>query len=132
MSKHTEAIREALQAGPTRGEWRASGGFNEWTVSSDHSVAGKPCISGRQYVASCFRVLKKDTPEYAAMFKANAEYIAACNPVNVAALLEERDALLEALRAIVKSLSEQDDEGLIEHAQQMVNARAAIAKANGK
>ena len=47
-------------------------------------------------------------------------------------LVAERDALLEALRAIVKSLSEQDDEGLIEHAQQMVNARAAIAEATGE
>ncbi|MCR4301931.1 MAG: hypothetical protein NUV51_10000 [Sulfuricaulis sp.] len=127
MSQHTEAIREALKAGPTRGEWRASGGFNEWTVSSDHSVAGKPCISGRQYVASCFRVSKKDTPEYAAMFKANAEYIAACNPVNVAALLAERDALLEALQhmqwcsACAEGLWGDCDEGR--------TALAAIAKA---
>ena len=40
--------------------------------------------------------------------------------------------LLEALKSIVKSLSDQDDEGLIEHAQQMINARAAIAKAQGE
>ena len=40
--------------------------------------------------------------------------------------------LLEALKAIVKSLADQDDEGLIEHAQQMVDARAAIAKATGE
>jgi hypothetical protein len=40
--------------------------------------------------------------------------------------------LLEALQAIVKSLADQDDEGLIEHAQQMIDARAAIAKATGK
>jgi hypothetical protein len=39
--------------------------------------------------------------------------------------------LLEALKAIVKSLDDQDDEGLIEHAQQMIDARAAIAKATG-
>jgi len=32
----------------------------------------------------------------------------------------------EALAAIVKSLSDQDDEGLIEHAQQMIDARAAL------
>ena len=37
--------------------------------------------------------------------------------------------LLDALKAIVKSLAEQDDEGLIEHAQQMIDARAAISKA---
>ena len=40
--------------------------------------------------------------------------------------------LLEALQAIVKSLADQDDEGLIEHAQQMIDARAAIAKATGE
>ncbi len=39
--------------------------------------------------------------------------------------------LLEALQAIVKTLADQDDEGLIEHAQQMIDARAAIAKAKG-
>lgn len=37
--------------------------------------------------------------------------------------------LLSALTAIVQSLADQDDEGMIEHAQQMINARAAIAKA---
>lgn len=39
--------------------------------------------------------------------------------------------LLDALKAIVKSLADQDDEGLIEHAQQMIDARTAIAKATG-
>lgn len=39
--------------------------------------------------------------------------------------------LLKALTAIVKSLSDHDDEGMIEHAQQMIDARAAIAKATG-
>jgi hypothetical protein len=50
------------------------------------------------------------------------------------ALAESRAAvpdLLEALQAIVKSLSDQDDEGMIEHAQPMIDARAAIAKATG-
>ncbi len=42
--------------------------------------------------------------------------------------LNQRDELLAALKAIVKSLADQDDEGLIEHAQQMIDARAAIAK----
>ena len=37
--------------------------------------------------------------------------------------------LLEALRTIVKSLSDQDDEGMIEHAEPMIRARAAIQKA---
>lgn len=48
-----------------------------------------------------------------------------------ARLIAAAPALLEALQAIVKSLSDQDEEGLIEHAEQMVAARAAIARATG-
>jgi hypothetical protein len=45
--------------------------------------------------------------------------------------LNQRDQLLVALKALVKSLADQDEEGLIEHAQKMIDARAAIAKATG-
>jgi hypothetical protein len=41
-------------------------------------------------------------------------------------LTAERDALRSALQAIVTSLAEHDDEGMIEHAQQMIDARAAL------
>lgn len=44
---------------------------------------------------------------------------------------QQRNELLKALQAIIKSLADQDDEGMIEHAQQMIDARAAIAKATG-
>lgn len=37
--------------------------------------------------------------------------------------------LLTALRDIVDSLTESDEEGLIEHAEMMLNARAALAAA---
>ena len=46
-------------------------------------------------------------------------------------LIAAAPELLAALMAIVKSLADQDDEGMIEHAQQMIDARAAIAKAGG-
>ena len=46
-----------------------------------------------------------------------------------ARLIAAAPDLLKALKAIVKSLADQDDEGLIEHAQQMIDARAAIDKA---
>ncbi len=49
-----------------------------------------------------------------------------------ARLISAAPDLLEALQAIVKSLADQDDEGMIEHAQQMIDARAAIAKATGE
>lgn len=48
-----------------------------------------------------------------------------------ARLIAAAPELLEALQAIVKSLVDQDDEGMIEHAQQMIDARVAIAKATG-
>lgn len=46
-----------------------------------------------------------------------------------ARLIAAAPDLLEALTTIVATLSEQDDEGLIEHAEPMQKARAAIAKA---
>lgn len=52
-------------------------------------------------------------------------------PAN-ARLIAAAPDMLEALEAIVKSLADHDDEGMIEHAQQMIDARAAIAKAKGK
>lgn len=81
-----KAIRDALALGPTLGKWSVDGHFGEWGISSDHSVGGA-CKSGRQFVAACFRVSKKDTPKYAAMFEATARYIAEANPARIARLL---------------------------------------------
>lgn len=68
---------------------------------------------------------------------ANGQQIAECSGfgklsydcLTDARLIAAAPELLESLIAIVKSLADQDDEGLIEHAQQMIDARAAIAKA---
>ena len=49
-----------------------------------------------------------------------------------ALLIAAAPKLLEALRSIVASLAEHDDEGMIEHAEQMIAARAAIAAATGE
>ena len=59
---------------------------------------------------------------------ANIDKVAVCSERD-AHLIAAAPDLLEALKSIVKSLADQDDEGLIEHAQQMIDARAAIAKA---
>lgn len=92
----------------TPGPWTYGGQeFNDVRESDGELVA----------VALHLRVKK---PERSiAEAKANARLIAAAPD------------LLEALKAIVKSLADQDDEGMIEHAQQMIDARAAIAKATG-
>lgn len=47
-------------------------------------------------------------------------------------LIAAAPLLLDALEAIVKSLADHDDEGMIEHAAQMVAARSAIAAARGQ
>lgn len=49
--------------------------------------------------------------------KANARFIAAA------------PRLLASLKALVKTMADSDEEGLIEHADEMVEARAAIAEA---
>ena len=40
--------------------------------------------------------------------------------------------LLAALQAIVKSLADHDDDGMVEYAEQMIASRNAIAKATGE
>lgn len=46
-----------------------------------------------------------------------------------ARLIAAAPDLLAALKAIVKSLADYDDEGMIEHAEPIIAARSAIAKA---
>lgn len=68
--------------------------------------------------------------------------VADCSPVGPWVSDETADAnarltaaapkLLKALQSIVASLAEHDDEGMIEHAEQMIAARAAIAEATGE
>lgn len=48
-----------------------------------------------------------------------------------ASLIATSPRLLAALEALVKTLAFHDEEGLIEHADEMVEARAAIAQARG-
>lgn len=105
LPESLEAIRAALAAGPTRGYWQVGGSFNEWAISSDYTVHGNPCASGRQFVACCFRVSKKDTPAYAQLFEATARFIAACNPEAITTLLgalKARDAEIERLRGALE------------------------------
>ena len=49
-----------------------------------------------------------------------------------ARLIAAAPDLLEALKHIINTLVLNDEEGLIEHSEQIINARAAIAKATGE
>jgi len=114
MSKHTEAIREALAAGPTPGPWYLR--TNRHTTTDGRAwgwLDTKP-PGGSQYAPPGLQI----TWERGSKSEANAAYIAACNPVNVAALLAERDALriaLDELAAVVRgecpSLLDEDSGG---------------------
>lgn len=55
-----------------------------------------------------------------------------CGSAERARLVAAAPKLLKALQSIVDSLAEHDDEGMIEHAEQMIAARAAIAEATGE
>lgn len=48
-----------------------------------------------------------------------------------AKLMAAAPELLSALEALVNGLKESDEEGLIGHTEQIINAKAAIAKAKG-
>jgi hypothetical protein len=99
-------------SGHTLGPWRL-----------DHSDAvdlrNHVGISSESHSLLAQIVWKMDDDERSPSCEANAHLISAAPD------------LLEALQAIIKSLADQDDEGMIEHVQPMIDARAAIAKATG-
>lgn len=62
----------------TKGEWVASKPlFGRIDIYSNHSVGGRECMQGRQSIAITHHTSKKENPEYAEMFLANAHLIAA-------------------------------------------------------
>jgi hypothetical protein len=96
----------------TKGTWRLSApAFGLIHVSSDHTVGGAPCKSGRQAICSLPYAGKKATPAYHQMFAANALLIVAA------------PEMLDVLIALAGP-----DDGDIPDLQR---ARAVIAKATG-
>lgn len=91
MDKYAE-LREALESGPSLGEWSQDG----LEVYAD----------GCEFhpIAVCVR---HPSCEPQKVCEANAEYIAACHPEAIRALIDERDALREALD-LVNDLSSQE------------------------
>ncbi|SOS34721.1 hypothetical protein CFBP6411_03364 [Pseudomonas syringae group genomosp. 3] len=77
---------ERLAESATKGEWtcakRADGRF--WHIAS-----------GNQAIGSTLAASNKANPRYAAMFEANARFIAAASPIVVLALISEIQALRE-------------------------------------
>lgn len=99
---------EALARAATRGPWKRSERLNGpfWHISSGHTVGGELCKSGKQAIAAVHGESKKGATAYAAMFEANADFIAAANP---AAIL----ALIDLARRAQPRVAEQADERVL-------------------
>lgn len=90
---------EVLACAATRGPWKRSDrpGGPFWHISSEYTLGGKQCLGGRQAIGSIHATSKRDAPEYAAMFKANADFIAAANPAAILALVAQVRAAAHTL-----------------------------------
>lgn len=90
----TQAIRDALAAGPTGGVWQkgTTGGAVVSDQHVEHGPNGCDCVNyyGGHLIAE-------------SVAGRNLDFIAACNPAAIAALLKELDAKTEALEKIAKA-----------------------------
>lgn len=96
MTTH-KAIREALEAGPTEGTWSA--GIPGGAIISDQHVEHGPngCDCVRYYGGHLIAE---------SIAKRNLEFIAACNPAAIRALLADLDAKTEALKGLLRGTQE--------------------------
>lgn len=101
MADRYEKIRKALTMGPTPGPWEMS-----YDKGSTRDIVASPdplpicMVRGVTYVGI-------------EQYRANAHFIAACDPDTIRTLLEERDALateLEAIRA-ARTADRSDSDG---------------------
>lgn len=95
MIENLRTLALAATPGPWIRSDRPTGPF--WHISSDYSIGGKRCISGRQAIGSVHAENKKNDPEYAAMFRSNADFIAAANPAAIIDLIAHIDSLTDEL-----------------------------------
>lgn len=80
---------EALALAATRGPWKRSERPNGpfWHISSEFTIDGERCKSGRQAIGALHAENKRGAPKYAAMFEANATFVAAANPATMLQLI---------------------------------------------
>lgn len=88
MPDRYQPLRDAIAAGPTKGPWRVSAGV----VDNPRLIVEDDI--GLAVCAMSLRGVHGDRRK----MEANADFIAAADPDTIRALLEERDALREALR----------------------------------
>ena len=133
MTDRYKHIREALEMGPTPGPWCVYGDdYDAPYVTAGHN--GRTiCLLYEDFtqfdsyvtLGSCLEALRNA--------KANAYFIAACNPDTIRKLLAESDELLEALEDLVSLAEEVTREvGEYDIEAELADAKAAIAKARGR
>lgn len=131
MTDRYQKIRDALEMEPTQGPWRVIDGDSYPFVT-----VALPENEGRRWNDPVVCALYEDVTaddwvgwgrelEYFPNAHANAVFIAACDPDTIRALLDERDALREALEMIVKMVETNDF--VWDHA--MDAARAVLERA---
>ena len=78
-SKASQAKAKRENAKHTPGPWTKADRLNGpwWHISSDHTIGGNRCLSGKQAIACVHGESKKGSAAYAEMFEANARLIAA-------------------------------------------------------
>ena len=108
--------------GHTPGPWMQHPMFPEYVVLAAH--ADRP-IGAAVDAATDLAKYAQYIVRVEILHRHRSGYECAANARLIAAAPE----LYEALTEIVDSLSTQDDEGLVEHAEKMIKARAALAKA---
>lgn len=89
MTDNYQALREALEAGPTPGPW---------SVGQEHEANALMRMAQPYQVIvfdESYRVLLEANPYDYDEAITNAAYAAACDPDTIRALLAERDALIE-------------------------------------
>lgn len=111
MTDRYERIRAALAMGPTPGPWEVVG------ITSIGSGRGYYSVATADRTAVCDL---RDRPP------GDAHLIAACDPDTIRALLEERDALREALERVVEMI---EMDGFVWDSA-MDAARCLLAKEN--
>lgn len=116
MTDRYELIRAALEMGPTPGPWELKDGRTD-TVEN---AQGYPVCTVHWH------------PDERYGHGVRAAYIAACDPDTIRALLEERDALREALTEVLRVNETDAGSDVKAWANAMLNAHAALEQEAGR
>jgi len=123
MTDRYQEIRDALAMGPTQGPWSACG-------SAGYVKAGEGDL--RDTILAVVYGHGGNHCLNAPGSRENGNYIAACDPDTIRALLAERDALREALTECLRVNETDAGDDVAVWANAMLVARAALAQEQGE